>query len=76
MLTEIYIESRLADGELADQVWEDWDKGEVDDQVAALAWILITSGDLGNPLLYLVDNSSWTDGAASKPSDPQHIDEE
>jgi hypothetical protein len=27
MLTEIYIEALLDDEELADQVWEAWDKG-------------------------------------------------
>ena len=27
MLTEIYIEALLVDEELADQVWEAWDKG-------------------------------------------------
>ena len=26
MLTEAYIEALLVDGELADQVWEAWDK--------------------------------------------------
>ncbi len=40
MLTEIYIEA--LDEELADQVWEAWDKGETDDQVAWMAWELIT----------------------------------
>ena len=39
MLTEIYIEA--LDEELADQVWEAWDKREIDDQVAWLAWWLI-----------------------------------
>ena len=29
MLTEIYIEALLVDEELADQVWEAWDKGEI-----------------------------------------------
>ncbi len=43
MLTEIYIEALLVDGDLADQVWEAWDKGEIDDQIAWLAWSLITS---------------------------------
>ncbi len=42
MLTEIYFEAVLVDEELADQVWEAWDKGEIDDQVAWLAWWLIT----------------------------------
>jgi len=41
MLTEIYIEALLVDEELADQVWEAWDKGEIDDQVAWLAWMMI-----------------------------------
>ena len=42
MLTEIYIEALLVDEELADQVWESWDKGEIDDQVAWLRWWHIT----------------------------------
>ena len=42
MLTEIYIEA--LDEELADQVWEAWDKREIDDQVAWLAWWLIING--------------------------------
>ena len=42
MLTEIYIDALLVDEDLADQVWEVWDKGEVDDQVAWIAWWLIT----------------------------------
>ncbi len=41
MLTEIYIEALLVDEELADQVWEAWDKGKIDDQVACAAWMLI-----------------------------------
>jgi hypothetical protein len=36
MLTEIYIEALLVDEDLADQVWEAWDIGEIDDQVASL----------------------------------------
>ncbi len=42
MLTEISIEALLVDKELADQVWEAWDTGAIDDPVAALAWWLIT----------------------------------
>jgi len=42
MLTRIYIEALLVDEDLADQVWEAWDKGEVDDQTAWLAWWLLT----------------------------------
>ncbi len=41
MLTTIYIEALLADEELADQVREAWDKGEIDDQVASTLWSLI-----------------------------------
>jgi hypothetical protein len=36
MLTEIYIEA--VDEELADQVWEAWDAGEIDGLTAWLAW--------------------------------------
>jgi hypothetical protein len=42
MLTETYIEALLVDGELADQVWEAWDNGEIDDQVAWLAWLIVS----------------------------------
>ncbi len=34
MLTEIYVEALVADEQLADQVWEAWDGGEVDDRTA------------------------------------------
>jgi len=44
MLTEIYIEALLVDEDLADQVWEAWDAGKADDQVAWLAWWLIAGG--------------------------------
>ncbi len=39
VLTEIYIEA--VDEELADQVWEAWDAGEIDDQTACMVWALI-----------------------------------
>ncbi len=42
MLTEIYIEA--FDEDLTDQVWEAWYAGEIDDQVAWLAWWLIAGG--------------------------------
>ncbi len=47
MLAEIYIEALLVDEELADQVLEASDKGEIDDQLAGLAWwwIVITARD-------------------------------
>ena len=38
MLTEIYIDALLVDEELADHVWERWDKGEIDDSTATWAW--------------------------------------
>ncbi len=38
MLTEIYIEALMVDEELADQVWEAWDAGEICDFWAAWAW--------------------------------------
>ena len=41
MLTEIYIEALLVNEELADQVFEAWDKGEIDDTIVFLAWMLI-----------------------------------
>ena len=43
MRTEIYIEALLVDEVLADQVWEAWDKEEIDDQVVWLMWWLISS---------------------------------
>ncbi len=38
MLAEIYTEALLVDEEAADQVWEAWDKGEIDVLWAAWAW--------------------------------------
>jgi len=32
MLIELYIEALLVDEERADQVWEAWDQGEIDDK--------------------------------------------
>jgi len=43
MLTEIYISALLVDVELAHQVWEAWDKGEIDDQTAILAWLRVAT---------------------------------
>ncbi len=40
MLTEIYIKALLVDEELADQAW---DAGEIDDQTACIAWMLIAA---------------------------------
>ncbi len=41
MLTEIYIEALLVNEELADQVWEAWDAGEIEDEAVCIAWMLI-----------------------------------
>ena len=38
MLTEIYIEALLVDEELADEVWEAWDCGVINDSEAAWCW--------------------------------------
>ena len=43
MLTDIYIEALLVNEELADQVWEAWDKGEISDFWAAWAWWTIAA---------------------------------
>jgi len=50
MLTELYIEALLVDEEMADQVWEAWDKREIDDQVACLGWWLIVECLLYPPI--------------------------
>ena len=49
MLTEIYIEALLVDEELADQVWEAWDGGEIDDLTTFIVWSLLA----GHSMLYL-----------------------
>ncbi len=41
MLAEIYISALLVDEGLADQVWEAWDKGDIDDAIACTAWMII-----------------------------------
>ena len=42
MLTEIYIEALLVDEELADQVWGDWDAGEIDALTVYFVWMLVS----------------------------------
>ncbi len=49
MLTEIYIEALLVDEDLADQVWEAWDQGEIDDLTACIAWILVAGTSALSP---------------------------
>ena len=41
MLTEVYIETLLVNEGLADQVWELWNAGVIDDELAAIAWMLL-----------------------------------
>ncbi len=36
MLTEAYIEALLVNEEAADQAWEAWDKGEIDDRMSGI----------------------------------------
>ncbi len=43
MLTEIYIEALLVDEELADQVWQAWIVGDLNDLDAFLTWTVIAS---------------------------------
>ncbi len=43
MLTEAYISALLANEALADQVWQLWDDGKIDDDVAFVAWWIVAS---------------------------------
>ena len=43
MLIEAYIEALLVDEELADQVWELWDVGLIDDELVTITWLLIAT---------------------------------
>ena len=43
MLTELYIEALLVDEDLADQVWELWDRGVISDELVSLARMLIAA---------------------------------
>lgn len=45
MLTEAFIEALLVDEEVADQIWEVWDAGEIDDDAAKLVWLQIRARD-------------------------------
>ncbi len=46
MLIEIYIEALLVDEELADQVWDARDAGEIGDLAAYLAWCSVAAKHL------------------------------
>ena len=41
MLTDIYIEALLVDEVLADQVYELWGAGLIDNEVAEIAWCIL-----------------------------------
>ena len=41
MLTEVYIETLLVNEGLADQGWELWNAGVIDDELAEIAWMLL-----------------------------------
>ena len=43
MLTEAYIEALLVNEDLADLVWELWDAGLINDEMAAIAWFLLAA---------------------------------
>ena len=43
MLVEIYIEALLVNEDLADEVWELWDRGVIDDDLAEVAWLLLAA---------------------------------
>ncbi len=47
MLTELYVEALLVDEDLADQVWELWDDDVIDDELAAIAWLLLDAPAFG-----------------------------
>ena len=45
MLTRRYIEALLVDEDMADEVWEAWVAGKIDDLAACLArWWIVASG--------------------------------
>ena len=59
MLAEIYIEALLVDEEVADQVWNDWNAGEVDNVTAWSMWWSIFNRSLmttGEPRLDRLGN--------------------
>ncbi len=43
MLTEICMESLLVDEGRAEQVWEAWDSGEIDNLTAFIAWLWVAA---------------------------------
>jgi len=45
MFSRIYVAALLVDEVLADQVWQLWEVGEISDELAAVAWCLISGID-------------------------------
>ncbi len=41
MLTRIYVEAKIVNEDLADQVWAQWDIGLISDDLAAWAWCIL-----------------------------------
>ena len=55
MLTHLYIEALLVDEDLADQVWEAWNRREIDDSSAWMLWLHIAVDGTADKWLYRVD---------------------
>lgn len=49
MLTELYIEALLVDEELADQVWSMWESRVIEDELAAIVWLLTATSCAFSP---------------------------
>ena len=43
MLTDLYVDALLIDSRLAEQVWSLWDAGLISDDLAAIAWWLVST---------------------------------
>ena len=41
MLTRLYLDAVMADPDIAFRVWLLWNAGEIDDELAAIAWRLL-----------------------------------
>ncbi len=63
MLSQPYIDALLVDEEAADQVWEAWDKGEIDNGTAHLAWGIIAN----NPFRHVAPLSLHSGSAGMFP---------
>ncbi len=73
MLITTYIEVRLVDEELADQVWTRWYVGKIDDQTGILAWLRVATRV--QPEVGLADTESG--GLGEKPEarrDPPRLE--